>query len=160
MKNTKIISAILMLCILLGCCGCGTKAGRKDESSMLHQQERSTMEGEMTRNEPAPNDVDSVHTSGPVAIPVVNKWEVTTITNEIPITPEGYEGNLVTLVESYTSKDGVILEVTSLPIDLTPKRANLLRTLHLITAILSTGWTASSMLMNCLGSKSFKAVNL
>lgn len=112
MKNTKIISAILVLCILLGCCGCGAEAGRKDESSMISQQERSTLEGEMTRTESITNMDESAPTAGPVAIPVVDKWEVTTITNEIPITPEGYEGNLVTLVESYTSKDGVTIDKT------------------------------------------------
>lgn len=160
MKNTKIVSIILMLCILLGCCGCNAGAGQKGEISKSSEPEISIPVDPATQFEGTENDANPQTTSTPVAIPPVDEWEVTTVTNEIPITPEGYEGNLVTLVESYTSKDGVILEVTSLPIDLTPKRANLLRTLHLITAILSTGWTASSMLMNCLGSKSFKAVNL
>lgn len=113
MKSSKILSAILMLCILLGCCcGCGAEAGRKDESSVIPQNENSTIEEATPQPEAVPSEADSEPTPVPVEIPVVDKWEVTAITNEIPITPEGYEGNLVTLDKKYTSKDGVTIDKT------------------------------------------------
>lgn len=112
MKSTKIISAILMLCILLSCCGCGAEAGQKDESGMAPQHESSTVEDATPQPEVVPDEADPEPIPVPVATPVVDKWEVTTITNEIPITPEGYEGNLVTLVKSYTDKDGVTADRT------------------------------------------------
>lgn len=103
MKNTKILGIILMLCILLGCCACGAEAGQGDEPSMSSKTENST---------PVPFTTETELTVVPITIPVVDKWEVATVTNKIPITPEGYEGNLVTLVESYTSKDGVTVDKT------------------------------------------------
>lgn len=112
MKSTKIISAILMLCILLSCCGCGAEAGREDENSTSSKPETNTIVNSTPQPTAAADDVEAEPTSTHVTIPTVDKWEVTTITNEIPITPEGYEGNLVTLDKSYTGKDGVTIDKT------------------------------------------------
>lgn len=112
MKNTKIVSIILMLCILLGCCGCNAGAGQKGEISKSSEPEISIPVDPATQFEGTENDANPQTTSTPVAIPPVDEWEVTTVTNEIPITPEGYEGNLVTLDKSYTGKDGVTIDKT------------------------------------------------
>lgn len=113
MKSTKIISAILALCILLGCCcGCGAEEGQNVDSSPNSQPEASASMPPASPPVTASDDVNPEPAPTPVAIPLVDKWEVNTVTNEVPITPEGYEGNKVTLVKRYTSKDGVTIDKT------------------------------------------------
>ena len=104
MKSTKIISTILTMCILLGCCcGCGAEAGHKDVPNTSPEPEVSATV-EATMSIPAQITDAPEPEPTPAAIPLVDKWEVNTVTNEIPITPEGYEGDKVTLVKKYTGE--------------------------------------------------------
>ncbi len=113
MKKTKVISAILALCILLGCCcGCGAEEGQNADSSPNPQPEASASTPPASQPVTTSDDVNPEPAPTPVAIPLVDKWEVNTVTNEVPITPEGYEGNKVTLVKRYTGKDGVTVDKT------------------------------------------------
>ena len=112
MKKTKVISAILALCILLGCCcGCGAEEGQNADSSPNPQPEASASTPPASQPVTTSDDVNPEPAPTPVAIPLVDKWEVNTVTNEVPITPEGYEGNKVTLVKRYTGKDGVTVDL-------------------------------------------------
>lgn len=79
---------------------------------MGSEPEISTTANNTPQVEAMADDTDPSSTSTPVAIPVVDKWEINAVTNEIPITIEGYEGNMVTLVKSYTGKDGVTIDKT------------------------------------------------
>lgn len=112
MKNTKILSIILAMFMLLGCCSCGSKADQKDKDTTSPTPEISPMVVPTAQPETTEDNAGQEAATTPVAIPPVDKWEINTVTNLIPITPEGYEGNLVTIVKSYTSEDGVTVDKT------------------------------------------------